>query len=149
MWRTFIERSDAGPRYATRTYDVFSFGDSPEMADELAQLVLAGTKTATASLRDDEPISSVGDVSVVTDGQDLPICIIETVEVLILPFGAVIEGMAREEGEGDGSLESWRHGHWAFFAKECEELGKEMSQETSIVFERFRLLYPEGQIRLG
>jgi uncharacterized protein YhfF len=38
----------------------FSFGDSPELADELAALVLAGTKTATSSAFSDGPSTEEG-----------------------------------------------------------------------------------------
>jgi len=47
-------------------YVVGSFGDTPEMATELADLVIAGTKSATASLARDygegrEPTPRTGD----------------------------------------------------------------------------------------
>jgi uncharacterized protein YhfF len=56
-------------RYAGLDHDnsvVGSFGDSPEMATELADLVVAGIKRATASLARDygegrEPIPEPGD----------------------------------------------------------------------------------------
>ena len=60
-----------------RDLDQFSFGDTPEMADELLALVLAGKKTATCSAlweyeADGEPLSQVGERTVVLDGRAKP-----------------------------------------------------------------------------
>ena len=65
-------------------FERFSFGDSPEMADELLALVLAGKKTATVSvILEDEKAPSVGDLSLVLDGRSTPACVIKTVHVEI------------------------------------------------------------------
>ena len=61
-------------------YTVVAFGDASELADELVELVLSGTKRATASLvRDyacgEEPMPKVGDFVVVVDGVGTPRCI--------------------------------------------------------------------------
>ena len=63
-------------RYAALDHDdyvVGSFGDSPEMATEFAELVIAGIKRATASLARDygegrEPIPKPGDFVLMLDG---------------------------------------------------------------------------------
>jgi uncharacterized protein YhfF len=67
-------------RYAGLDHDkyvVASFGDSPEMATELADLVIAGTKSATASLARDygegrEPTPKPGDFMMILDGAGRP-----------------------------------------------------------------------------
>jgi uncharacterized protein YhfF len=41
-----------------RQLESFSFGDSPVLADELAALVLAGTKTVTCSAASDGALGS-------------------------------------------------------------------------------------------
>ena len=70
LWQTFARHSGLG----SADYQVVSFGDSPpEMATELAALVVAGTKRATASLKRDYadgrlPLPKVGDFVVVVDG---------------------------------------------------------------------------------
>ena len=47
-------------------FERFSFGDSPEMADELLALVLAGKKTATVSvILEDEQAPTVGALQLV------------------------------------------------------------------------------------
>ena len=59
----------------------FSFGDSPALADELAALVLAGTKTATCSAASDGASTHVGKQMVVLSGSGRPLAVIETVEL--------------------------------------------------------------------
>ena len=118
----------------------FSFGDSPELADELLALVLAGVKTATCgALRDFAPggeaLPRVGRRDIVLDGLGRPAAIIETIEVAIRRFDAVDAAFARDEGEGDRSLASWRCGHEAFFVRNGG-----FSLDMDLVCERFRLV---------
>jgi uncharacterized protein YhfF len=130
-----------------RFYEAFSFGDSPTMADELAQLVVSGVKRATAGAvwayaAGGQPLPKPGDLSVVLDAQDRPLCIIETTQVDVLPFDKVSADFAATEGEGDGSLVYWREVHVAFFTRECEQSGRTFSTSMEISCERFRVVYP-------
>ncbi len=59
--------------------DAWSFG---AMADELADLVLRGEKTATASAYElykleNEPLPQAGSFDVILDSQDRAVCIVE------------------------------------------------------------------------
>lgn len=116
----------------------FSFGDSPQLADELLALVLACEKTATcAAVRDyaedGEPIPVPGRRDVVLDGQGRPAAVIETTEVVQRLFRDVPEDFALAEGEGD--FDTWREGHIAYF-----ERNGGWSEDLEIVCERFRLV---------
>ena len=85
FWLTFCAETGVG---ADQTYDAFAFGDSAEMADELAGLVLHGPKRATAGLLADyadEPLPEVGGHSIVLGGDGQPVCVIRTTEVRVLP----------------------------------------------------------------
>jgi uncharacterized protein YhfF len=80
-------------------YTVVRPGDSPELAIELTELMLAGTKRATASLVRDfeiegEPLPQPGDYAVVVDGADNPRCIWQTTEVTIKPLIEVDDAFA-------------------------------------------------------
>jgi uncharacterized protein YhfF len=102
------------------TAHVFAFGDSKELADELAKLVRTGIKTATCSALwsyedEQKPLPRKGELSIVIDGSGVPVAVIETVEVFIAPFNEVSEHFACEEGEGDRSLAYWREAHRDFF----------------------------------
>lgn len=97
----------------------WQFGRDDILAQELADLVISGEKRATASLfweyeRDDEILSKPGDLSIILDGKNLPVCIIETTTVQTVPFDEVSERFAAEEGEGNKTLLYWKDVHWRF-----------------------------------
>lgn len=127
-------------------YDIFAFGDGPGLARELLDLVLAGTKQATASRlafykAEAKRPPATGDLSLVLDEQDRPACIIETTRVDISPFNTATEEFAWVEGEGDRSLDYWRAAHLGYFHRECGREGTIFSEDEPIVFERFRLIW--------
>ena len=83
----------------------FAFGDTPELADEMIELVLIGKKTATcwAANEGDKGVV-VGKRWIVKDGQGRASAILETIEVTRRRFGEVDAAFAHDEGEGDRSL---------------------------------------------
>lgn len=147
FWQAYVSRlpQDHPHRYRAKP-PAWAFGNSPEMADELGSLVQAQVKTATCSMLweydfDGEPLPEVGDLSIILDGSERPLCLIETVEVEIRPYNEVDERFASDEGEGDRSLNYWRQAHWNFFSKVCARLGRTPAENMPLVCERFRLLY--------
>ncbi|USQ77666.1 ASCH domain-containing protein [Ornithinimicrobium cryptoxanthini] len=123
---------------------VWSFGASPEEADELLALVLAGTKTATSSaLRDysdgDDVVPTDGDLSIITDGAGHPRALVQTTQVRTVPFAEVGAAHAEAEGEGDLSLEHWREVHRAFFEKSGG--GAPVTDDMPVVLEEFIVLH--------
>lgn len=129
------------------SYQVWHFGNTPEMALELAGLVMSGKKTATASqalVNEIKPAEApiLDGYSVVTDFYGEPLCVIRTVEVRHLSFDKVDAHYASDEGEGDLTLEFWRDIHCSYFTHEAAELGIEFNERSIICCERFRLLYP-------
>ncbi|HMT09933.1 MAG TPA: ASCH domain-containing protein [Pyrinomonadaceae bacterium] len=131
----------------TTPYQVWYFGNSSAMARELADLVVVGTKTATASLLEtndlDPEKAPVSDgYSVVTSFEGEPICIIQTAEIRHLPFNEVDAEFAYDEGEDDRTLASWRNGHHDYFTRESAELGFQFDESSIVCCERFRLLFP-------
>lgn len=145
FWEAF--QVDIGVDASSRFYEVFHFDDNEESANALGDLVLRGKKRATASLLwenevNNKPIPKIGDLSVVTNWQQQPLCIIETTQVDIVPYEAVSDAFAAVEGEGDGSLRYWRKAHWAYFYRECQRLGMEPSLNMPIICERFKVVYP-------
>jgi len=113
----------------------FAFGDCAALADELLELVLAGTKTATCSTEDEPNISRPGESWIVLDGQGDPRCVIETLEVSFRRYGEVDAKFAFDEGEGDRTLAYWREAHRRYF----ERAGK-FREDMILMCERFRLV---------
>jgi uncharacterized protein YhfF len=100
-----------------RDLEQFSFGDSPAMADELADLVLAGRKRATCWAVGDGPMTDVGKRIVMLDGAGIPKAVLETVELVQRRFSEIDEGFAFDEGEGDRTLEYWKTAHQQYFER--------------------------------
>ncbi|AHY47637.1 hypothetical protein RradSPS_2354 [Rubrobacter radiotolerans] len=150
LWRGYLDTLPQDAPQRERGYLAEAFGDSPEMADRLAALILSGTKTATCSALPEyeaagEPLPLVGDLLVVLDGREEPLCIVETTEVALRSFDEVDETFAREEGEGDRTLASWRREHERFFRRTLPRIGREFSPGIPLVCERFRLVYRERE----
>jgi uncharacterized protein YhfF len=129
-----------------RFYEAFFFGDNEQLANELADLVLRGTKRATAGAvwsyeAEGKPIPRPGDLSIVTDWSGKPLCVIETQAVQIVPFTDVSEEFAATEGEGDGSLQFWREAHRQYFTRECAAKGQAFSEGMLVACERFKVVY--------
>jgi uncharacterized protein YhfF len=125
----------------------FAFGDSKALANELAELVQHGPKRATATLladfeKDGEELPREGEHWVVLDGDGLPRCVIRTTQVDVKPFSKIDAADAWDEGEGDRSLEDWADGHRRFFGRRCEQLGLTFSEDLTVVFERFAVVWP-------
>ena len=80
--------------------------------------------------------------SVVTEIDGTPRAVIRTTGLERRKFFDVDAAFAWDEGEGDRTLDDWKHGHWSYFSRECESLGRPMSEDAEVCLERFELLYP-------
>jgi uncharacterized protein YhfF len=94
FWQEYLRGLPASHAHHQIKPDTFAFGDSKELADELAQLVLAGKKTATASLGVEftslnEPLPKTGDVCIILGGDSNPVAIVERTDVKTAPFQSV------------------------------------------------------------
>jgi uncharacterized protein YhfF len=143
FWQDFVRHRGAPPA----DYQVVAFGDGPAMATELAALVVAGTKRATASLARDygdgrSPLPAVGDLVVVVDGVGTPHCIWRTTEITIKPLGAVDDRFAWDEGEGERTRAWWLTAHRRYFARQAAREGFALDDAITTVFERFAVVWP-------
>ncbi len=110
----------------------------------LLDLVLKGQKKATASSVlgyqiEGEEIPKEGNLSVITDWDGNPRCVIKTTRVRIIPYKDITFDIAKLEGEDD-TLESWRKNHEKFFTEEGKELGYKFSEEMEVIFEEFEVI---------
>lgn len=123
------------------------FGDTPELADALAKLVLKGQKQATCELKrwfDSRGLAlpAIGDHWIIVDGSGAEQCIIETTKVDLCRVEQVDEAFAWDEGEGDRSLAYWKDAHDAYFARQAERDGFTYTEDMTCVCERFKLVWP-------
>lgn len=146
--RFFAEAIAAGAVEAEADYTgADCFGDTPELADSLIELILDGPKRATAGSVAEygaagEPVPAAGDLFVATDGSGRPRAVLRTTEVRIGPLSSVDDQFAWDEGEGDRSRADWLRMHTAYFTRAYERLGLEFHPHIDVVFERFEVVHP-------
>ena len=146
FWQRFTVSEGIDP--ASEPPVAGSFGDTVELADELIELVLEGTKRATADAvaeREDrgEPMPRPGDLWIATDGALRPRAVLETTDVRIGPLSSVDDGFAWDEGEGDRTRDWWLDAHTWYFGRVFVRAGRDFHPEIPVVFERFVVRYQE------
>ncbi len=144
-WKGYIRSFSEGETVPT-SYHVWHFGNNRRLANELAELVKSGIKTATSTLlceieHDNEVISRVGDSVVVTEWDGKPVCVIEIIEVEIKSFNEIDQQFAYDYGEGERTLEWWLKDMWIYYEKVCKGIGKSPSEDMLLLCERFRVVY--------
>jgi uncharacterized protein YhfF len=144
FWEAFAQSQDVDP--TPRFVEAFHFDDNERSANELAALVVIGRKQATAALgwvheAEGMRVPQPGDLGIVTDFAGNEACVIQTTRVDIVPFCDVSLEFAATEGEGDGSLDYWRRVHEAFFARECERIGRTPEPAMPVICERFDVVW--------
>ena len=147
-WEQFLASLAEDEQKPERYVEAFFFGTRPDSAHEITPLVLDGTKTATGALlwaieADGKRPARPGDLWIVTDGGDDPRCVIETIDVQVIPFDEVGSEYATWGGEEDRTFASWRRMYWRYIESECARIGRIPHEKAPLVMERFRVVYAE------
>lgn len=145
-WQAYLDMLPVDSATRFQQYEAQQWGDNSALADELGQLIVAGTKTADCSAvweweAEGTSPPELGAKTIVLDGNDEPLCIIETTEITIRPYGGVDAQFAYDEGEGDRSLGYWREAHWQYFSRVLPKIGREPAMDMLLVCERFKVVY--------
>jgi len=129
--------------------EAWHFELSEQPCNHLLGLALQGKKRATSGSMlgyqmEDGGIPEPGSMSVITDWDGNPRCVVRTTKVSVLPFRSITYEMAVLEGE-DASLDSWRKSHERFFREEGKALGYSFSEDMDVVFEEFEVVETIGE----
>lgn len=143
MWLAYCRA--AGTDTEAR-HDIWKFCGGGAAADELAELVLAGTKTATSAAKlsyeaAGEALPEAGTHSVILFDNGAAACVLRDTKVSVVPFHRVGAEHAWKEGEGDRSLETWREIHRRAFTPDLRAAGQELEDDTPCVLEEFEVVY--------
>lgn len=146
IWESYLKSIDETIKNTEKTFLSWHFEITKEGANNLANLVLAGKKKATAASlwveeHDHGEIPKIGDYSIITDWDGRAKCIIQTTNIEIVPYDEVTAAFAKIEGEGDQSLEYWRKVHLEYYKKECERIGKKFTTKMPVICEIFKVVY--------
>ena len=142
-WNKFLTETGRSPD--ERCSGDLHFEAKGFVGDELISLVLSGHKTAIFSSYatfaiDQEPLPVSGELYIILDRAENPVCVIETESVNIIPFNEVTWGMAVKEGE-DENLEQWREKKQEYLEDEGAILGFEFTPDIKLVFQTFKVVY--------
>lgn len=143
MWSRFCAEKHIDP---AAPYEAWAFCGGGPFADELAGLVLAGIKTATASPliayeTEGAPLPRTGDYSVILYDDGQAAAVIRDTRVCLVPFGEVSAAHAYREGEGTRTLAEWREIHRRAFTPDYRAAGREFDENGLCVLEEFELVY--------
>jgi uncharacterized protein YhfF len=131
------------------TSEPFCFGDSPQLADELAALVRCGLKRATATTvvefeHEGVPLPTIGQHSVVYDGIGQPVCVIRTDDLSVGSLDEVLDpAFAWDDGEGDRSYEDWLAQHAVYWRRVLPNVRRRVHPRLGVVLERFSVVWPQ------
>jgi uncharacterized protein YhfF len=128
--------------------DAYGLGDTPELKQELLNLVLEGKKRASTSLvKEGElegwPEPEVGQYNIILDGCDEPAAVIKTLSVRRCRFSDVDGEHAYWEGEDERTLESYLREHTRYYTRRGEALGFKFTPDMEVILDRFELVYPD------
>lgn len=146
FWFEYLEKNNL-PK-TTPYSGEFILGEDEVSCLQLSALILGGKKTGSFTaldsfIIDNEPLPKAGSNYVVADWNEVPLCIIQTTKVTILPYNQITWEMAEKEGEED-SFDSWKESHNEFFEYDAEIMGYEFKPDMPVVFEEFKVIYKKG-----
>ena len=142
MWEAYCCKTNTN---RNARHDIWKFCGGGAAADKLANLVLAGIKTATASTKlayelGGENLPEVGTYSVILFDNEAA-CIIRDTKVSVVPFNQVSADHAFKEGEDNRSLNKWREVHRRAFTPDYEAAGLDFDEKGDCVLEEFEVVY--------
>jgi uncharacterized protein YhfF len=143
FWQGCESALDSKP--ADGFYRVRSIGGTPKTTDVITKLILQGDKTGTFTspwmFQGDRSITpEVGAYSVLTDSENTPRAVLQTTELLSLPFNRITERETAVDGPAVRSLEIWLPIHVTFFTNELEKIGKAFVEDMPVTVEKFKVV---------
>jgi uncharacterized protein YhfF len=146
LWRQYLDvvpDADSAQRWF---YQCWRISDDAQRADDGALLVTRGVKTATSSLlwvlkAQHKPLPQVGSLSILQNGRDEPVAVLQTTQLTTRPFREVDTRFAYDHGEWDRTLKTWRLQCWQVFAAQCATLGRQPEHTMPVICEHFRVVH--------
>ena len=112
---------------------------------QINSIVLAGQKqafftTLVTFTIDDEPLPISGELYILVDNQNKPLCVLEIESVNIIPFNEVTFEMVKKEGEC-ATMGEWKEKMQEYIEDEAHVLGFEYAPDIKLVYQTFKVIY--------
>ena len=131
------------PERAADHFEPMAVGSTRKSRDDGARLILEGAKTATATADwewSDSTAPFVGALSVLFDGSDEALAIVETTAVEAMRFGDATEELAKAYGEGERTLAWWRQEIGDYYRRLASDKGERFDDDTVLHVEHIAVL---------
>ncbi|MBR1537246.1 MAG: ASCH domain-containing protein [Treponema sp.] len=144
FWEDYLKKTNQNPEETIFSGELF-FEDRGVTGQEQLSLVLSGAKTAMFRPYESyeinlEPLPISGEVYVVLNSNDEPVCIIELTDVNVIPFNEIPWGLAQKDGENE-NLTDWKDKMSEQIQEEADICGFSFTDETKIVCEVFKVIF--------
>lgn len=122
-----------------------SFEGKGFVQSQINSIVLAGQKqafftTLATFTIDNEPLPISGELYILVDNQNKPLCVLEIESVNIIPFNEVTFEMVKKEGEC-ATMGEWKEKMQEYIEDEAHVLGFEYSPDIKLVYQTFKVIY--------
>ncbi|MCA5011468.1 MULTISPECIES: ASCH domain-containing protein [unclassified Enterococcus] len=150
FWEKFLLSMDMSERPTEMSYSVWHFlTEDPKdaaFANELAELVRSGEKTATTTLPliyqiNAIPYPEVGSYHLITTFEGEPKAIVQAKKITLVPYQDVSQEHVFKEAEGDRSIEQWQRIHQRFFADLLTPYNRIFSTDMTVMCIEFDLVF--------
>ena len=143
FWERFLRSPAAQLVRSPQRYGTMRIGLN---SDAGAKLILDERKTATSSHPSEygtERPPFVGALSIVVDGSDQPVAIVETIEVELRKLKDLDDAFAEAYGEWDRTAETLKSELATYYSAFGPSEGGDAAQGMELLCERFRIIYSE------
>ena len=122
-----------------------SFEGKGFVQSQINSIVLSGQKqafftTLATFTIDNEPLPNSGELYILVDNQNKPLCVLEIESVNIIPFNEVTFEMVKKEGEC-ATMGEWKEKMQEYIEEEAQVLGFEYSPDIKLVYQTFKVIY--------
>lgn len=145
FWNAYLLTLPEAERNLTYS-EAESWGNSDELADTIAAAILSGAKTTTSRLewerqKSNDPGEKIGDISIVLDGKQRPVCIVQVVDIFLKPFDQVDAAFVYNYGEGSRDMDFWNKNMWDYYVGECAEIGLQATRDMPMICTVFKVIF--------
>lgn len=147
FWESFLI---AHPNYSSDTIPVtIFFSYDPEKTDFHADLAKRGLKTACSRLlstfKEEGTLPpNVGDLLIVRNSLECPICVIRVVKCETVVFENVTEEFVAKIGVEEITLANWKETYWNIFEMESISIeGKDATDHMKVVCMEFEKIWEQ------
>lgn len=141
FWAEFVEKN---PDYKDMPYQLWRVQNRPVDEINIIDRIDRGEVSGEAFLTDyfdyyNRPLPNVGDLNIICDAGNNPYFLVQTVDIVHIPYGKVTNELAKIEGYKSGGI--WRSLNTDKFKSLCDSIQVRFGNDTQVFFEKYEVIY--------